>query len=424
MCNKKVKGFIITCSMLLISMLMYSQPMPKTYFEASSGKLNYGFYIPENYDSTKIYPLVMYLHGFNNTNTVYLNWYNSDLQAKTPCFVYTPKTPPDWADWSGWNDYKLSEPMTVSIHVLDSLIKKYPIDTNRLYVYGISMGGEGTFDLLHKLPHKFAAAMSVCGGGQEWWADSIANTPFWMFHGSIDNVNPPKLTERVYNRLVAIGAKRMRYTNYPGYGHTIWYKAAVEPAWNDWMFSFSKKDTSCPKPNVTINLMDTAKTHNCLSWNDTRNANDIANKIWYYTIVNQKGTMANVEFNKTSYVFAAKNPVDTIQVRAVNYCFAKSNLSNSKIFKNVISNSRLPQIDTLTNVSIYCSKNELIIESSIFNKESEILVELMTIDGKSILRKNFPYSDKIVVDISSFSDSLVVVSVKQNNRVVSKIVKR
>jgi len=218
-----------------------AQNMPKTYTEARYGKLEYGFYVPENFDKTKSYPLVMFLHGWSANQTVYLEWYTNDMQAKHPCFVFTPKTPTTWADWSGWNDRSLSESMRAAIHVLDSLTRKYPIDKTRLYVYGISMGGEGVFDLLHKLPNKFAAAISICGGGQAGWAEKISQTPFWMFHGSDDKINTPDMTERVYNRLVEIGAKQMKYTNYPGYGHEIWDKAQSEPDFYDWMFSYSRK---------------------------------------------------------------------------------------------------------------------------------------------------------------------------------------
>ena len=227
--------------------LLQAQTMPKTYSESKYGKLEYGFYVPENYDKTKSYPLVMFLHGWSANQTVYLEWYNKDLQSKHPCFVFTPRTPTTWADWSGWNDEHLSEPMLAAIHVLDSLTEKYSIEPNRLYVYGISMGGEGVFDLLHKLPNKFAAAMSICGGGQAWWAENIAKTPLWMFHGSADKINTPDMTERVYNRLVEIGAKKMKYTNYPGYGHEIWNIAQNEPEFYDWMFSFSRTD------NITSN---------------------------------------------------------------------------------------------------------------------------------------------------------------------------
>ncbi len=222
-----------------LSFQVNAQTMPKTYSEARFGKLEYGFYVPENFDKTKSYPLVMFLHGWSANQTVYLEWYNSEMQAKHPCFVFTPRTPTTWADWSGWNDTSLSESMHAAIHVLDSLILKYPIDKTRLYVYGISMGGEGVFDLLHKLPNKFAAAISICGGGQAAWAKNIAKTPLWMFHGSDDKINTPDLTERVYNRLVEIGAKQMRYINYPGYGHEIWDKAQSEPDFYDWMLKYA-----------------------------------------------------------------------------------------------------------------------------------------------------------------------------------------
>ena len=238
----KKTGIILFFQLVISIGIISCQTMPVTYFESKSGKLEYGFFVPENYDKTKYYPLVMFLHGWSANQTTYLNWYSREVQKKHPCFVYTPKTPVTWADWSGWNDNNLSEPMLVALHVLDSLAGRYSIDTSRLYVYGISMGGEGVFDLLHKLPHKFAAAISICGGGQESWSENIAKTPLWMFHGSEDKVNPPELTERVYNRLLELGAHKMKYTNFPGYGHAIWDKAQADPEFYNWMFLFSCND--------------------------------------------------------------------------------------------------------------------------------------------------------------------------------------
>jgi predicted peptidase len=224
----------------------YAQKMPDTYAEYTYGKLEYGLFVPDNYDPSKLYPLVMFLHGWGNNYTVYLDFYNEENQLKNPCFVYTPKTSTDWGDWSGWSwegsDFSsLSIPTQTAVYVLDSLISTYSIDTNRLYVYGISMGGEGVFDLLHKMPNKFAAGISICGGGFAHWANNISYTPLWMFHGSADEINPPDLTERVYNKLLEIGATKMRYTNYQSFGHSIWDKAQSEPSFYDWMFTFKKK---------------------------------------------------------------------------------------------------------------------------------------------------------------------------------------
>jgi len=212
---------------------------PQTYQECKSGKLEYGFFAPPEAMKGKSYPLVIFLHGWSQNMAVHLDEYEEDFQAKHPCFVYTPRTPVDWGDWSGWSE-SLSEPMQVAVHVLDSLLEIYPIDTCRLYVYGISMGGEGAFDLLHKFPGRFAAAMSVCGGGKPEWAKNISMTPFWMFHGSDDDVNPVTLTRDVVDVLEKMDAKEYRYTEYQGCGHDIWNRAPQEPDWQDWMFRFNR----------------------------------------------------------------------------------------------------------------------------------------------------------------------------------------
>lgn len=319
--------------------ISYAQKMPETYFEHNHGKLEYGLFVPENYDPAKKYPLVMYLHGWGNNHTVYLNFYNKDIQRKNPCFVYTPKTPVDWGDWSEWSwdgtgFSDLSLPTQAAIKVLDSLISKYSIDPGRLYVYGISMGGEGVFDLLHKMPHKFAAGISICGGGFAHWADKISLTPLWMFHGSDDEINPPDLTERVYNKLVESGATRMRYTNYPGYGHDIWDKAESEPSFYDWMFTFRKNQTKYSSPQGKISLSGTVSNKIHLQWNDINNDSANSDKIWYYNIYNSQGLMATVERNVTQYSFTPFIKTDSFKIQAVNYHFEKSGFSNVLQFKD------------------------------------------------------------------------------------------
>lgn len=324
---------LIIFAAFLFNLTISAQNTYGTYTEARYGKLEYGFFIPDNYDKTKLYPVVVYLHGFGNNQYVYLDWYRKDIQEKNPCFVFAPRTPPEWADWSGWNDKNLSEPMKAALHVLDSLTNVYSIDKNRLYVYGISMGGEGVFDLLHKLPGKFAAAMSVCGGGQANWAVNIAKTPLWMFHGSADNINPPDLTERVYNELLKIGAKKMRYTNYPGAGHDIWDDAAAEPAWFDWMFAQSLNNKTCPKPEGKILLTVAGKNRNELTWNNPWKNGTKQSKIWFYEIYNGNEVFTTVESNKTSIAIDPSKIKGPFTVVAVNYCFVKSEPSNAIEFE-------------------------------------------------------------------------------------------
>lgn len=309
--------------------------LPDTYYEATYNRLTYGLYVPPNYDPAQSYPLIMYLHGYGYTASDYLVWYRRDIQARTPCFVFTPKTPPAWGDWSGWWD-TLSEPIQVTLEVLDQLMAEYSIDKCRLYVYGISMGGEGVFDLLDKHPDKFAAGMSVCGGGRPQWAANVAQTPLWMFHGGKDTVNPPALTEDVYRALVALGATRMRYTNYPDRGHEIWNLAAKEPAWTEWMFAQSRCDAVCPAPTGKLALelgrLDDGTLR--LTWNDIRNPAAKADQIWYYKILNGEELIGTTEFIKTTFDYRPEKAGGVFSVQAINYCFGASERSNTVTVDN------------------------------------------------------------------------------------------
>lgn len=329
------KFILKTLGLAVLAWIMpgFAQEYISTYQEGVSGQLEFGFSTPETMDSGEVYPLIMYLHGYSNNYAVYLQWYDSAFQAKVPSFVYTPRTPTTWGDWSGWWT-DLSEPMTVAMQVLDSLIAIYPIDTNRLYVYGISMGGEGVFDLLDKKPGFFAAAMSVCGGGRPAWAENVAQTPFWMFHGSADAINPVSLTEDVADSLEALGATQWRFTRYEGYGHDIWDRAAQEPSWEEWMFVHARGEAQVGPPAGSLQLQGEASSDGTflLSWNDLRDYSADApdsQLIWYYRIEDSQGLVGTTEYNQTSYKFTPSVSPDTFQVVAVNLHFAQSVPSNA-----------------------------------------------------------------------------------------------
>lgn len=152
-----------------------------------------------------------------------------------------------------------------------------------------------------------------------------------MFRGSQDDVVPPKYTGDVYNALVAMGATRMRYTNYPGQGHEIWDLAAGEPAWTEWIFDHSRCDVTCPTPTGSLKLelsrpdADTLR----LTWNDIRNPDAKADRIWYYQIFDGEDLLGTTEFNRTTFDVSADKVYGALTVRAINYCFGASERSNT-----------------------------------------------------------------------------------------------
>src|SRR5688572_23748934 len=120
--------------------------------------LRYGWFKPANLDDKKSYPLIVYLHGSTDTVSRDLIWYGASVQRSNPCFVLSPKCEEPDQGWGNTWEVGHTDATLKVLAVVDSLVKHYNIDINRIYLYGISMGGFGVFSILAKEKGKFAAA--------------------------------------------------------------------------------------------------------------------------------------------------------------------------------------------------------------------------------------------------------------------------
>ena len=212
------------------------------YSENHFHSLRYGLYRPLTYDARKRYPLIVYLHGSRDTVSRDMLWYRQDVQRENPVFVLTPKCEnPDQGWGNTWQ--KGYTPATAqTLDLVDSLMTRYNIDPNRLYLYGISMGGFGTFSILAKSNGKFAAAFAICGGSDPKAAQNLLDTPLWIFHGEADDVVPISLSRDVYQEIIRLGGKHVHYTEYPGVKHNSWENAFREKSLVPWLFSQYKNN--------------------------------------------------------------------------------------------------------------------------------------------------------------------------------------
>jgi len=226
------------------------------YADGKGDTLNYRFLTPD-YDTFRKYPLVIFLHGSGergNDNVAQLKWgvmnFSTDQNMKLhPSFVIAPQCPAnqDWASFLKDKEHPgislapfPSKPMELLISLIYETIKKFPIDTNRIYITGLSMGGFGTFDAIERYPDLFAAAVPVCGGGDISRATSIKNIPLWIFHGAEDPAVDPDLSFKMVEALINTGA-HPGYTQYPGVGHFSWIAAYSDPLMIEWLFRQYKK---------------------------------------------------------------------------------------------------------------------------------------------------------------------------------------
>lgn len=233
--------------------------MEKQVFKNDKGEtLLYRIFVPEKIAPDKKLPLILFLHGAGergDDNEAQLKHYgvlrfiSDEVLAKDPCILVAPQCPKDdkWVPAYFGLKRKLdppkietpggpSRPMRLVMELLDSLDKQLPIDPDRRYVTGLSMGGFGSYDLCVRRPDYFAAAVPICGGAKTEYAAKIAHIPMWIFHGGADPVVPVELSRNFVEALKKVGVNP-RYTEYPGVGHDSWTNAYREPELVDWLLS-------------------------------------------------------------------------------------------------------------------------------------------------------------------------------------------
>ena len=226
------------------------------YSNSDGSELNYRILKPADYDSTKSYPLVLFLHGAGERggdNYSQLKWGVSHfaepkMRKKYPAFVVAPQVPEEeyWSTLESVRDTtsfsvpmleEPTEPMRLTIELLEQLQEQFSIDENRLYVTGISMGGFGTFDLIERHPNMFAAAVPICGGGDTTRAFFLKDMPIWVFHGAEDEVVLPEYSRNIVDAIRVAGGSP-GYTEYPDEDHIgAWVQAYSNPHLYEWMFS-------------------------------------------------------------------------------------------------------------------------------------------------------------------------------------------
>ena len=123
-----------------------------------------------------------------------------------------------------------------ALRMVDELCKEAPIDTNRIYLTGLSMGGYGTWSLAAAEPKRWAAIVPVCGGGNPADVAKFKDIPCWCFHGDKDTAVKVEKSREMIEALKKVESEP-KYTEYPGVGHNSWDKAYGTPELFPWLFA-------------------------------------------------------------------------------------------------------------------------------------------------------------------------------------------
>ncbi|WP_461364642.1 carboxylesterase family protein [Candidatus Darwinibacter acetoxidans] len=203
-----------------------------------SFKLSYALYLPPGYEAggEKSWPLLFFLHGAGERGE------NLDLVAVHGPLKYVQEgkdfpfiiVAPQCRENETW-DRNLDE----LDRLFEEIVNSYQVDTERIYLTGLSMGGYGTWHWGVHQPQAFAALVPICGGAM-WltgFPERVAvlkDVPIWTFHGTADDVVPPERSEELVEVLLNLNAP-IRFTKYAGVGHDSWSLAYVEPELIPWL---------------------------------------------------------------------------------------------------------------------------------------------------------------------------------------------
>ena len=201
----------------------------------------YALYLPARFDTSRRYPLVISLHGAGSNHRVNLRRVlgrgnmlvgSEAVTARHfPALEYIVASP--FA--RGSMGYR-GLPEKDVYDVLADVKKRFPIDEDRVYLTGLSMGGGGTLWLGLTRPDVWAAIAPVCAAappGIQELAGNALNLPVRMFHGEQDPAVPAASSRNWHKLFLELGVKA-EYVEYPGVRHNSWDLAYKDAAIFEW----------------------------------------------------------------------------------------------------------------------------------------------------------------------------------------------
>tara|TARA_R110002049_G_scaffold309268_1_gene519531 strand:- start:46234 stop:46959 length:726 start_codon:yes stop_codon:yes gene_type:complete len=197
--------------------------------------MNYLLYVPESAETDPPLPLVLFLHGAGERGN------DLELVKKhgPPKLVAAGKSFPFILVSPQCVNDRWWEPTELTV-LLDHIVSQHNVDTNRVYVTGLSMGGFGTWRLAAYTPDRFAAIAPVCGGGEPFWAKLIKDIPAWVLHGAKDKAVPLERSEEMVNAIKKAGGNP-KFTIYPDAEHDSWTETYDNPEFYQWLLAQTRK---------------------------------------------------------------------------------------------------------------------------------------------------------------------------------------
>jgi len=198
--------------------------------------IRYLLYLPKEYAVKEAkWPLMLFLHGRGESDgplSIVKKWGPPRLVERGenfPFVLISPQCPPSPESWPQPGQQALL------VALLDHITKGFKIDSERIYLTGLSMGGYGSWRLAAEYPDRFAAVVPICGGGSPQDASKLKSLPIWVWHGTLDPAVPLQRSIDMVEAIKSAGGTNIHFTKLEGIGHNSWEAAYASPDLYQWL---------------------------------------------------------------------------------------------------------------------------------------------------------------------------------------------
>ena len=249
------KWFVLLLMILPVWLSAQSEYKFSAHRNVVPNGYNFWLSVPDTYEALQDkMPVIVFLHGHSlcGTDLNRVRKYGCldaiSMGRDINALIIAPQNP-----GGPWNALKIN-------NVIDWVQERYAMDTNRIYVIGMSMGGYGTFQYVGTYPDRVAAAMAFCGGSNLRNHCGLNKVPLWIIHGTADRAVPLSASQEVVNAMKACGkTDLLLFDKFPGVNHSQLAKMFYIPETYEWLFSHNKADRQVNKDvKINVSIMNNA----------------------------------------------------------------------------------------------------------------------------------------------------------------------
>jgi len=280
-------------------------PYKSYYFNGLQFRLKFPYSYQQGVNDGKTYPIFVWFHGegesgnaWNNEQQLYWGgqlFMDSVLNGSMDAFLLYDQTS------NGYQGPVVSQVTSI----LDSLAKYCKVDEARIWLNGLSSGGQSEFTFMGAAPKYVTIAPIISAARPDFYPTipKYIHIPMWLFNGGTDNNPAPAEATALIDTIRALGGY-IKQTFYPTLGHGVWTNAWADPGFFPFIKSgyqsnplcYFQITNFCPGQTVSARLGLTAGFY-AYQWmyNGTVISGATSNEI----VVNQLGTYS-ARFQRTS----------------------------------------------------------------------------------------------------------------------------